>query len=69
MKFGIYKHFKGRKYHVLHVAEHTETGEKMVVYRAMYGDGKLYCRHYDMFNEMVTRDGKTFDRFELIAEV
>lgn len=46
---GIYKHFKGDYYLVEDVAIHSETKEKYVVYRALYGDGKLYIRPYDMF--------------------
>lgn len=46
---GIYKHFKGDYYLVIDVASHSETKEQFVVYRALYGDNKLYCRSYDMF--------------------
>ena len=46
---GIYKHFKGDSYIIEDIAYHSETGEKMVVYRALYGDAKLYCRPYGMF--------------------
>lgn len=46
---GIYKHFKGDYYLVENIAIHSETKEKYVVYRALYGDNKLYIRPYDMF--------------------
>ncbi len=45
----IYKHFKGDSYLVEDVAIHSETKEKYVVYRALYGDNELYIRPYDMF--------------------
>ena len=49
LKKGIYKHFKGDYYLVEDVATHSETGEKYVVYRALYGNTGLYIRPYDMF--------------------
>ena len=45
----VYKHFKGDNYIVLDIAIHSETKEKMVIYRGLYEDGKLYARPYDMF--------------------
>jgi len=49
LKKGIYKHFKGDYYFVEDVAIHSETGEKYVVYRALYGNTGLYIRPFDMF--------------------
>ena len=60
---GRYHHFKGRDYQVLGVARHSETEEPMVVYRPLYGEGGLWVRPADMWNETVERDGKRFRRF------
>ena len=46
---GIYKHFKGDCYLVEDIAFDSETKEKMVVYRRLYGDGSLWVRPLDMF--------------------
>lgn len=56
IKPGLYRHFKGKLYKVLHVVEHTETGEKMVVYQALYDDYGFYVRPYDMFAGIVDRE-------------
>lgn len=50
---GVYRHFKGNLYLVEDIAYHSETEEKMVVYRALYGDYKLWCRPYQMFLEEI----------------
>lgn len=53
---GIYKHFKGDYYLVEDVVLHSETKEKMVLYRRLYGDGDLWVRPYDMFLEEVDHE-------------
>lgn len=65
---GKYRHFKGKEYEVLCVANHTETCEPMVIYRALYGEHMVFARPISMWNETVTRDGKTYKRFTYIGE-
>lgn len=65
----VYKHFKGDSYLVEAIATHSETREKMVIYRGLYENGQLYARPYDMFIEEVDHkkypDVKQKYRFEL----
>ena len=66
---GIYKHFKGDYYLVEDVAIHSETQEKYVVYRQLYGTSELYIRPMEMFLSKVDKqkypDVKQEYRFEL----
>lgn len=52
-KGKIFRHFKGDLYLLQDFVTHSETGEKLVLYRALYGDCGLYVRPYDMFCERV----------------
>ena len=51
---------KGKK---LKLLIHSETEEPVVVYRALYGEGGLWVRPAEMWNESVERDGKIYHRF------
>lgn len=68
IKIGKYRHFKGNEYEVIGVAKHSETLAEMVVYRALYGDGEIWVRPAEMWDETVERDGKVFKRFEYIED-
>ena len=68
IKPGRYRHFKGKEYQVLGIATHSETGEELVVYRALYGEGGLWVRPAAMWTEQVERDGYSGPRFILLEE-
>ena len=65
---GRYRHFKGNEYEVIAIARHSETENPMVVYKALYGDGGIWVRPAEMWNEEVHRDGKTYQRFVRISD-
>ena len=69
---GKYRHFKGKMYQVVDVALHSETLEEYVVYRQLYGEGKLWLRPLGMFLEPVDRvkypDCEQEFRFEIVDE-
>lgn len=46
---GLYKHYKGGLYYLEDIITHTETGERLVAYRALYGTNQLWCRPTAMF--------------------
>ncbi len=66
IKLGKYRHFKGGEYEVLGFATDSETLEKMVVYRALYGEKEVWVRPAKMWCEKVEREGKTYQRFTFI---
>jgi hypothetical protein len=65
---GRYRHYKGKEYHVIGCAKHSETEEELVVYRALYGERGLWVRPVTMFLEDVVVAGKRVKRFEFIGE-
>jgi len=66
MKKGIYRHYKGNNYELLGIATHSETLEKMVVYKALYGDGEIWVRPAHMWDEEIEVNGEKIKRFEFI---
>lgn len=68
----IYRHFKGNMYRILNIAEHTETGEKLVIYQSVDDESKIYARPLDMFMSTVDRekypDAEQSMRFELVKD-
>lgn len=76
IKLWIYKHYSSdeKKYEVIGIANHSETLEKMVVYRALYKsksfwEDSLWIRPLSMFQETVRVDGETVPRFKLIEQI
>lgn len=64
---GRYRHFKGGEYEVVGVARHSETDERLVVYRPLYGEGGLWVRPAAMFLEPVEHAGRTVPRFTFLG--
>ncbi len=61
---SIYKHYKGNLYLIIDVCYNSETCEKMIIYRALYDDNKLWVRPYNEFFDEVNKNGQRY-RFEL----
>ena len=66
---GIYRHYKGNLYQLLHIARHSETEEPLAVYRALYGDYGVWVRPLAMFTESVATEQGNVARFALVKVV
>ena len=64
---GRYRHFKGGEYEVIGVARHSETDERLVVYRPLYNDTGLWVRPLAMFTETVTHNSEVVPRFAYLG--
>lgn len=62
-----FRHFKGGRYRYVRVAFDSETQERMVVYQALYGEGRYWVRPEKMFFETIERGGRRFSRFTEIS--
>jgi len=66
LELGIYEHYKGNKYKVIGVVNHSETTEELVLYQALYGEYGLWVRPLKMFLENVEINGEMIPRFKFI---
>jgi hypothetical protein len=68
LKPGKYRHFKGNEYEVIGIARHSETDEKLVVYRPLYGDMALWVRPLALFQGVKELNGEMVPRFEYLGD-
>jgi len=67
-KLGIhigseYQHYKGGRYKVIGIGNHSESMDELVIYQALYDDNRIWARPLEMFKEEVEYEGKIVPRF------
>lgn len=65
---GTYRHYKGNEYEVIGIGQHTESEERLIIYKGLYEPYAIWARPYDMFFETVVVDGDEVPRFQKIEE-
>lgn len=68
LQLSEYEHYKGKRYRVIGVAQHSETLEELVVYQKQYDDFGLWVRPLKMFLEEVKVNGQKIPRFKYIGQ-
>jgi hypothetical protein len=63
---GMYRHYKGKLYELIGTATHSESGERLVVYRPCYGERALWVRPLAMFSEVIETPAGRVRRFERV---
>jgi hypothetical protein len=63
---AVYRHYKGNRYRVLHLAKHSETLKDLVIYECLYENpaGKIWARPLEMWGESVSVNGSMILRFK-----
>ncbi len=64
---GYYQHYKGPYYQVIDLAKHSESGDWLVIYRALYAEQGLWARPASMFMENVEIAGELIPRFQYLG--
>ncbi len=67
IKPGLYEYYKGMKYEVIGVCRHSESLEVLILYKALYGDYRMWVRPVDIFNKTENINGKEVERFKYIG--
>lgn len=68
----IYRHFKGNRYEIIALGMNADTRENVVIYKALYGEGRVFVRSYAGFVSEVNRkkypDADQKYRFERVDD-